>query len=278
MIDGRHVRRRADPFLRTASALVALVALTGCRVDVTTSIQLDRSGAGAVTVDVVADADVVERVPDLAEQLRLDDLIASGWQSDGPVGTADGGLRVTLVHPVSGPDEANQVLAEIDGEGGPYRDLVVERRLVEVEEGTSVVTTLTGSLGLDDGAGPLGDADLQALLPDVPLSALLDRPDGTASAVADVLGARLVVGLPDDEGDATPVTFDDAGATEAQVFTMPADGSVVDVAVQSTVDPDGGRRAPVVAVAALIGLVAWLGVSIAFASFVLRHHRRRRAT
>jgi hypothetical protein len=260
--------RRFTRIIAVAGALVALVALTGCRVDVTTSLQLDSSGAGVVTVDVIADAEVIERVPDLATQLRLDDLTASGWQTDGPTPTNDGGLQVTLVHPVTGPEEANQVLAELNGPRGPYRNLVVRRTI----DDTAVITSLTGALGMRGGdlAG-LADENLQALLPEVPLADLFTNDNGEPLQVADVFGARLVVGLPDGDGDATAVTVNNDGATAAQVFTLPADGTKVTVDVQSVVTASSGMRAPVVAAIALVALVAWLIVSIAFVRYVLRH-------
>lgn len=263
--------RRWSRLVAVVGGVVALVALSGCRVDVTTSVQLDTSGAGAVTVDLVADDEVLQRVPDLAAQLRLDDLLASGWQSDGPVLTGDGGLRVTLVHEVANIDEANEVLAELNGPDGPYRDL----QLTRSADDAAVVTDLTGALGARGGAAALVDDEVQALLPDVPLADLLLAPDGSMHDVGDVLGVRLVVGLPDTDGDVTSVTFDDVGTTAARVFDMPADGSKLDVQVQSVAQIDTGMRAPFVALIAGLALVAWLAVSITFARYVLRHHRAR---
>jgi hypothetical protein len=264
--DGRVTRRRS---WLGALALAALV-LTGCRVDVTTSVALDVDGGGSVTVEVVADREVLDRVPDLAEQLRLDDLIASGWQTVGPVPTPEGGLQLTLTHVVNGVAEANQVLAELNGDGGPYLDLRLAR---STDDAAAVITSLTGRLQLDQGLASLA-ADAQALVPEIPLESFID--EGRRVEVGDVFGARLVVGLPDDDGDTTPVTFDDAGVTRAQVFTLPADGSSREVLATSTATVDPGMRAPFVAVIAGVALVAWLAVSIAFAVFVLGHHRRRR--
>lgn len=253
---------------RIAVIAGVLVALSGCRVDVTTSLRLDDSGAGAVTVDVIADADVLERIPDLATQLRLDDLTASGWETDGPVATDDGGLRVTLTHDVNGPEETTQVLGELNGPLGPYRGLRVARSV----DDAAITTVLTGTLGVTD-LGAFADDELQALVPDAPVKDLLTKPDGSAYELADVFGARLVVALPDTEGDTPSVTFDDDGMTDAQVFTMPSDGSVVDVTTRSITEVKAGMRAPFIALIALVALVAWIGLVIAFVRYVMRHRR-----
>ena len=71
-------------------ALLVLV-LTGCRVDATTRVEVAEDGSGIVTVEVVLDQEAADRVPDLAEQLRVRDLRRTGWEVTGPEPAAGGG-------------------------------------------------------------------------------------------------------------------------------------------------------------------------------------------
>jgi len=60
-------------------------------------------------VRVIADADVVDQAPGLADDVRTEDLTASGWTVDGPTPTSDGGLQVELHHPFANVAEANAI-------------------------------------------------------------------------------------------------------------------------------------------------------------------------
>ena len=64
-----------------------LLALAGVALDVVVDLTLDEDGTGELTVTATADADVVEQVPGLAEDLRFDDAVAAGWTVDGPTAT-----------------------------------------------------------------------------------------------------------------------------------------------------------------------------------------------
>ena len=65
----------------------------------------------------VADADVVAQAPGLAESLQFADAVAAGWVVEGPTATEDGGLTVTLRHPVTSAEEATNLLASL---GPPF--------------------------------------------------------------------------------------------------------------------------------------------------------------
>ena len=78
---------------------------------------------GVVTVAVGLDADAVERCRRLEEQLRLDDLVATGWEITGPTEEADGFTWIRASKPFATPEEAGRVLAEVSGEDGPFQRL-----------------------------------------------------------------------------------------------------------------------------------------------------------
>ena len=81
-----------------------LIVLSSCRLDVTVDVLIEPYGTGVVTVIADADAELVSQVPDLIDDLRLDDAVANGWVVDGPTLTDDGGATITLTHDVSSPD------------------------------------------------------------------------------------------------------------------------------------------------------------------------------
>ena len=98
--------------------LLVLVALAGCRVDVVVDLTLAEDGTGEMVVTATADAEVVEQVPGLAEDLRFEDAAAAGWTVEGPTATDAGGLTITLRHAVSSAEEATNLLASL---GPPVR-------------------------------------------------------------------------------------------------------------------------------------------------------------
>jgi hypothetical protein len=246
----------------------AVVVLASCRVDVSTSIEVRDDGSGTIVVDAVADAELVEAAPGLAEDLRLDDLVEAGWTIDGPTETADGGLRVVASHDFAGPDEASELLGQINGPRGPYRDIAVTRQVTD----TSVSIIVDGSLGVDGGLRALADEGLIELVGAVPWRDALTADD---LELGDVLGVELVIGLPDENGAPTAVTSDADGATDAQVVAMPADGSNVPVSARTVIDLTPDARSPLVAVLAGSALLVWLVLSISFAVYVMRANRRR---
>jgi len=137
-----------------------LLVLSGCRVDMYIDVTADDSGAGTITVTVDIDVQAATLVPGLAEDLRLDDLIASGWTVEGPTQVNNGGLRVVVRYPFESPAEANMALAQISGPNGPLRDAAVKRTV----DGRTVNTTLDATLQLVGGVEAFSDADLSNLI------------------------------------------------------------------------------------------------------------------
>ena len=110
-------------------------------------------GTGTITVVATADAAVVAAVPTLASELALDDVVAAGWELQGPTATADGGLTLTISHSFTSPDEATNLLNSI---GPPFNQMSVQRTTVN----NDTTTTLHGLLGLSDGFAAFADDDL----------------------------------------------------------------------------------------------------------------------
>lgn len=109
------------------ACLVTTAALAGggCRVDVGLDLEVEGDGTGTVDVVVALDEAAARRVPDLADQLEVDDLVASGWDITGPDPVDGGGVEVRATKPFASLAELDRVIDEVSGEEGPLADLTV---------------------------------------------------------------------------------------------------------------------------------------------------------
>ena len=105
------------------------------------------------------DADALRQIPDLAQQLRVDDLKKAGWTVVGPRKEGDGRTWVRASKSFSNAADARRVVAELNGPGGPFRDFSLSRH-------HSFLRTKTSFAGTVDlaGAGALADQRLMQQL------------------------------------------------------------------------------------------------------------------
>lgn len=249
--------------VRVAVVLALTLVLTACRVDVRLEIDAADDGSGTIAVTVDIDNQAVTLMPGLAEDLRVDDLLASGWTIDGPTPVNNGGVRVVLGYEFESPDEATRALQQINGPNGPLLNPVLKRTVVDRD----VSTTLDATLQFVGGAEAFSDPELSSLLGSAPWSSTAAKLGlDPMQSVSFTLVARL------------PGEIRKSTGTEAEggvVWSAPLDGSSQTVVI-GTVDTkvDGGVWK---AVATVIGIVlaAWLilmGVLILLVMFA----RRRR--
>jgi len=141
-----------------AAFLAALVA-GGCEMQVDLGVDVERNGSGRVAVAVDLDAEAADRLPDLGDQLRLDDLEAAGWEIEGPTATAGGSTVLSATRAFATPEEATRVLRDVGGAGGPFQGLEVARQ-------SSFLTTdytFTGAVDLAAGVEAFADDELRRL-------------------------------------------------------------------------------------------------------------------
>ena len=126
--------------------------------DVNVGIDVGEDGSGTVTVAIGVDDDLLSRVPGAADRVHLDDLKAAGWEVTGPAKEADDNTWVHLSHPFANPTEMKELLAEINGAGGPLGafGLEVQRRVGREDMGAD------GEAGLTGGIAGFVDPDLAA--------------------------------------------------------------------------------------------------------------------
>lgn len=179
--------------LGVLGALACVVALGACRVHTVVGIDVRSDGSGLVRVGVGLDADAARRVPNLAADLRLEDLRAAGWRIVGPRREADGRVWVRASKPFASPAEARRVVAEVSGPAGPLRDVTVRRRAGYWRSRTEV----RGTVDLSGGIEALGDEDLRRRLGGSSLGAPRDLIEGRLGApLEEVFTFQVDVRLP----------------------------------------------------------------------------------
>ena len=206
--------------IHAVAAVLALVLLGGCRVGVSVEVRPDTTGGGHVRATVTLDAEAARQVPDLAEQLRVDDLRAAGWTIDGPAALPGGGATVSATKPFVTSDGAARALDELGGGFGSLR-LGIDRGFWKS------TSTLEGDVDLSAGLAAFGDEELAGVVghPTLGLdTAAVERELGRP--LGDVVAVELVGDLPGRV---------DANAPEsragAPVWPVPLGGRV---AVQAT--------------------------------------------
>ena len=112
---------------RLLSLFICALVLTGCKVTTTVSIDVREDGSGTVTVRVVLDADAVAEAEaggaTLEDRVRLGDLEAAGWQISGWTRDEDGTARLRMSKEFADASDLAGVIAELNGEHGPLRNV-----------------------------------------------------------------------------------------------------------------------------------------------------------
>ena len=192
---------------------LAVVVLSGCRVDLATSVTVAENGSGTISVVVAADADAVRNAPELATSLNVDDLRAAGWTVDVQNPAANGGLSVVAARTFATVDEASLFLTQLSGDNGPLRNITLTRT-----GGVNDASyQFSGVGGLPKGLAGFADADALTALGEAPFAAALAEQGGV---LGDVLGVSLALTLPGKPGDTgettatiAPRQADDASTT-----------------------------------------------------------------
>lgn len=187
--------RAAAHRLSIVLAALAIVLMGGCRADVTVAVRATGEGGGDISATVSLDKAAAEQVPDLAEQLKVEDLRAAGWRIDGPVPAAGGRTELSAVKAFASPAEASRLFQELTGHSGPFGSLHLtrDRSLLKTR------TTLTGRVDLAGGLEAFSDEVAKEKLGGQPLGiepAKLEAELG--KPLADVFGFRLTADLPGD--------------------------------------------------------------------------------
>jgi hypothetical protein len=254
---------------RLVIVLVSMLLLGACRLDVSVSVEMQPDGTGVVTLVAIADAELVQQVPDLVDDLRLDDAIANGWVVEGPTGAEGGGLTITLTHGFSSAEELANVMTSI---GPPLTKMAAAR--TEVEGQTT--NAIDGELVLSNGFESFADADLVQAVGGLPFG---DEFAASGLTPSEAMSFRFRVELPGELISAETGTDTGEGVIEWQA---PLDGTSVGLYTATVQRPASAATnwAGPLSTAALIALIAWVIVAAALIIVVVvarRAKRRRRS-
>lgn len=143
---------------RTGSLVLAALLATACQVDVAVDVEVAPDETGQIGVEVALDAAAAAEVPDLAQELEVDDLRRAGWTttvSDG----ADGGVTVRAVRSFESLEEATAIFEQVGGPDGPVSLELDHRAGVRASR-----YSVAGEIDLTDGLAAFTDAGLRDLL------------------------------------------------------------------------------------------------------------------
>jgi hypothetical protein len=261
------VPRRLRLLLLTAGVLV----LSACRLDVTVDVEMGADGTGTVTVVAVADAELVAQVPDLVDDLRLEDAIANGWRVDGPTPTDDGGMAITLVHDFHSAEELASVLNSI---GPPLVEMQAARTTDPADPDGPTTNAIDGRLVLPNGFDSFADAALVEAVGGPPFG---EQIAASGLTPEQAMSFTFRVALPGELVSSETGTEVGNGVIE---WRAPLDGSELRLLTQTVQRPAGSGNswAQPLSNIAFVLLVVWLVLSIAFIVFVAvaRQSKRRR--
>ncbi len=241
-----------------------LFALSACQVDIAVDVTIEPDGTGVITVVATANAELVERVPTIADDLVLDDIAEAGWTVVGPAPTESGGLTVTFTHEFASADEATNLLRSL---GPPFNEMAVQRGTA----GDETTNQLSGLLGLPRGFDEFADDDLVAAVGSLPfeeeIAASGETPETSMAATVTAILPGVLV---EEETNGTPT---EEGTLE---WVAPLDGTIAELrAVSKQAPSEGGVWARPLSIAALVALIAWVVFMTAFILFVFFARWRR---
>jgi hypothetical protein len=241
----------------------AALLLSSCRVDQSVSLTVKPNGSGEVTVVITADKNIVAKAPNLAADLRTDDLVEAGWEVSKPVETKSGGLTVTLVRPFRNPAEANIALSQVNGPKGPLHEMVVARTGNDTNSQWSLAGRLEVTGGLE---AFIDDAGLEL----VGAAPYLANVQEAGLDLGDAVGITFTAALPGDIDQSTGVEGDGIVS-----WAVPMDGSKVDIATTST-NVDVVSSISRVSKVLLLGLlVLWIAATVILLLLVGNARQRR---
>jgi hypothetical protein len=132
-----------------------LLLCSACRVTIAVGVDTRANGSGVVRAGVGLDADALRQIPDLGQQLRVDDLKRAGWTVLGPRKESDGRTWIRASKGFTDASGARRVVAELNGPTGPFKDFRLSRR----HQFLRTKTSFAGTVDLA-GAGALADQRL----------------------------------------------------------------------------------------------------------------------
>lgn len=173
--------------------VVLILVASACQVSLDVHVVVKPNGSGTVTVGLGLDDEALGKVGDLAGQLRVDDLRAAGWTIEGPAKRPDGDTWVTATKGFADAAEATQVMDEVNGRDGAFRDWTVTRSSSPLSTSYAV----DGTVDLTKGVETFGDAQLSQLFGGDPIADGVKRLESEQGRpISDQVDVRVTVETP----------------------------------------------------------------------------------
>jgi hypothetical protein len=133
-------------------AALALVLCSACQVTIAVGVDAKQNGSGVVRAGVGLDDDALHEIPDLAPQLRVDDLKKAGWTVVGPRKERDNRTWVRASKPFANPSGAARAMKELNGPNGPFKNfhLSIKHSFLRTKTSFSGTVDRVGAAGLAD--------------------------------------------------------------------------------------------------------------------------------
>lgn len=182
---------------RSALLLVAGLVAGACEVRTELNITVQDDGSGVVEVALGLDDDALDRRPDVFDELDLSDLEGTGWEVGEPV-EEDGFTWLRASHRFGAPEEVGPLVEQVAGEGGPVRDVRLERD----DDFAETRYRFAGTVDFTGGAGGVtGDPELAEALGAEPIELLEER---IGAAIDELVRVQVAVRLPGDVSSNAP--------------------------------------------------------------------------
>ena len=247
--------------LKLVAVFVAMMVLCSCQINAVVTLDVAQSGAGLLTVNLIADSEVLAAAPNLADDLRFDDATAAGWIMTRPNKTADGGLQVSITHTFDNAEQVGVLLNQLSGEFGPFKRMSLTRN----GKDTDSTFNLDGVLQVDGGLNAFADAQMLKIIGGAPFEENLQQ---SGLDLGKVMTIDFVATLP---GVIERTTGIDTENTVT--WRVPLDGSEQSVLTTSRNTAVRATMARLVAGLFKFLLLAWLVLMAAVIAKVLYQRR-----
>ncbi|MFV0260433.1 MAG: HAD family hydrolase [Acidimicrobiales bacterium] len=253
--------------LLLAAALI--VGLSACRATAEVTSTVEPDGSGRVEVVVQLDPEASEALIDLdidGDGLPLADLAQAGWEVEPPMTASDGSTTIAVGKAFGTPDQYDEVMAELNGPDGPFRDFTFVRRRGFAE----VDYAVTGEIDVSDGFESFGDTGLEETL-GLSLAEIATRY-GAQPQDVQLTAVVVLPGRSQGEPSAGVISDEDGGQVSGRWSTSLADGGITDVTLET-----GTRQVAALALRGMAVLTAVLALVLLLAQLlrILRPDRRR---
>jgi hypothetical protein len=145
-------------------AAAAMLALGACNITTAINTTVHNDGSGRVQVVMTLDADATKRAasqyPELAKDLRTNDLVRAGWTIGGPTSKPDGSSVITATKPFATLVGARAAFGELSGASGPFSGF----RITQQRRFPYTTTRFEGTVDLTGGISGFGDDKLRSTL------------------------------------------------------------------------------------------------------------------